>query len=128
MRTEDIIWNRACEGGGANPHNGDKALAALLVAHGLTMNGGVLHAVECLDADELADAKFGYCYFGYDSVAELITRARQLYEEDEYLESHELEFDDEYATLIPSDSALAQRFEERYKEQPTEFAPHLRGV
>lgn len=123
MTEEENIWNRACEGGGENPRDGDRALAALLKAHGLTMNGGVLHAVECLDASELADARSGYCFFGLDSVAELMTRARRLFEADQDLESHESLLDREYATLIPDDSALYARFEEHHKMRSTDFAP-----
>ena len=48
MTPVDIIWNRAWKGVGPNACSGDRALAALLKAHGLAMNGGVLHAVECL--------------------------------------------------------------------------------
>ncbi len=58
MTTADLIWNRACEGGGSNPGKGDRAPAALLKAHGLAMNRGVLYAVECLAPSELADAEF----------------------------------------------------------------------
>ena len=66
VRYQDLIWNRASEGGGANPQAGDLALAALLRAHGLTMNGGVLHAVERLQPSELQDAASGYRFFGLD--------------------------------------------------------------
>lgn len=123
MKETDLIWNRACEGGGASLRVGDRSLAALLTAHGLAMNGGVLHAVECLDATELADAKAGYSFFGFDSVAELLTRARRLFEADQDLEFHESELDQEYAILIPDDSALCERFEERYRTGPSAFEP-----
>jgi hypothetical protein len=123
MKETDLIWNRACEGGGANPRNGDRALEALLKAHGLTMNGGVLHAVECLDAIKFADAKSGYCFFGLDSVADLMTRARLIFEAGQNLETHESKLDQEYATLIPDDSALCARFEEHYKMKSSDFAP-----
>ena len=33
---------------------GDRALADMVLAHSLTMNGGVLHAVESLNSEELA--------------------------------------------------------------------------
>jgi hypothetical protein len=55
----DKIWNRAC---GADPLRtlpGDRALTDLLHPHGLVMNGGVLHAAECMSADELSDAESG---------------------------------------------------------------------
>lgn len=123
MKETDLIWNRACEGGGLSSRKGDWALTALLKAHGLTMNGGVLHAVECLDAIELADAKSGYCFFGLDSVADLMTRARLIFEAGQSLELYEAKLDQEYAVLVPDDSALCARFEERYKIKSSDFAP-----
>ena len=45
----DQIWNRAAlESGGPAAREGDRALAALLLAHGMVMNGGVGHALEVL--------------------------------------------------------------------------------
>jgi len=122
MTPADLIWNRACEGGGANPCNGDRALAALLKAHGLAMNGGVLHAVECLSAPELADAESGYHYFGFGAVADLLARARKILEADQDLESCESQLDNDYAALIPDDSSLVERFEQFHKTRPSEFA------
>jgi len=58
----DIIWNRACGEDSLRSHPGDRVLADLLLAHGLAMNGGVLHAVECLSSDELLDAESGYVF------------------------------------------------------------------
>ena len=53
----DLIWNRACSGMITEFRPGDRALAGLLGAHGLIMNGGVLHAVECLAENELSEAE-----------------------------------------------------------------------
>ena len=122
MTTADLIWNRACEGGGPNPCNGDRALAALLKAHGLAMNGGVLHAVECLNAAELAEAESGYRFFRYGRVADLLSRARKIREADLDLEPHEPQLDNNYAALIPDDSSLVERFEHLYRTRPSEFA------
>lgn len=119
----DMIWNRAC---GENPLRalpGDRALADLLYAHGLAMNGGVLHAVECLTAEELSDAKAGYRYFGLDDVASLLSRARGIIETVDDLGSHEQQLDSEYAHMVPSDSSLVDRFEKRLKVKPLDFAP-----
>ena len=61
----DAIWNRAAlEQGGPNPKPGDVALAALILAHGLVMNGGVHHAVACLTEDEIDAAVAGFSYLG----------------------------------------------------------------
>ncbi len=123
MTPTDLIWNRACEGGGPNPRNGDRALAALLKAHGFAMNGGLLHAMELLNPAELADAKSGYRFFGFDAVAVLLSSARKLRETDEDLEFHEGQLNDDYATLIPDDSSLMERFEAVHKMRPLDFSP-----
>ena len=48
------VWNRACElVGRPGPQSGDTELSAMLLAHNITMNGGVLHCVEALSAEEL---------------------------------------------------------------------------
>lgn len=58
------IWNRAAlEAGGPAPGDGDRALAAMLAAHRLIMNGGVLHTVGVLDATAVAAACAGFEYF-----------------------------------------------------------------
>jgi hypothetical protein len=118
----DMIWNRACGEDPLRSLSGDRALADLLRAHGLAMNGGVLHAVECLTASELSDAGAGYRYYGLDGVASLLSHARKIFETDHDLESHEQELDRQYAAMIPSDSSLVERFEQRLKSNPSEYA------
>jgi hypothetical protein len=103
VTTPKLIWNRACGGGGPNPCKADCALAALLKAHGLIMNGGVLHAVGCLSASELADAESGYRFFRFDAAAYLLSRARIIREASQDLESYEQQLDRDYAALIPDD-------------------------
>ena len=72
MTETDVIWNcAAMENGGTNPGRGDRALAVPLHAHGLAMNGGVLHAAELLNDDELTDAQSGYRFFGLSAVADV---------------------------------------------------------
>ena len=122
MTSADFIWNRACEGGGPSPSNGDRALAALIGAHSLVMNGGVLHAVECLSTSDLADAEDGFRFFNLAAVADLLVRAREIFEAQEEMESYELKLDHDYATLIPDDSSLLERFEQIHKTRPSEFA------
>ena len=123
MTEADLIWNRACEGGGAALHRGDHALAALVLAHSLTMNGGLLHAVECLTPSELSDAQSGYLFFGLDSVADLLAEARRKLEADEDLDDLEWLLDRRYEALIPDDSLLVERFEKHFSEHPSDFAP-----
>lgn len=85
------------------------------------MNGGVLHAVECMTVDEQFDTERGYRYFGFDDVASLMSRARKIFEAGDDLEYHEQQLDHEYAQLVPSDSSLAERFESRLKSRPQDF-------
>ncbi|MBX7103581.1 MAG: hypothetical protein K1X57_05845 [Gemmataceae bacterium] len=119
----EMIWNRACGEDPLRVLPGDRALTDLLRAHGLAMNGGLLHAVECMTAEELSDAYGGYRYFGIGDVASLLARARGIFETADDLESHELQLDIEYAQLIPSDSSLVERFEQQLKTRPSDFAP-----
>lgn len=126
MRTEltesDTIWNRACGEEPLRVLPGDRALADLLYAHGLAMNGGVLHAVECMTAEELSDAQAGYRFYGFDDVASLLSRARGIFDAVDDLGSHEQRLDGEYAHFVPSDSFLVERFQIRLKSNPSDFA------
>ena len=118
----DMIWNRAC---GADPLRslpGDRALADLLRAHSLAMNGGVLHAVECLTPAQLSDAEAGYRFYGFVEAASLLSRARKLFESGADLEHHEQQLDRQYADLIPSDDLLVECFEKWLKTNPSDFA------
>mgnify|MGYP007114256039 CR=1 FL=1 len=118
----DLIWNRAAiEDGGPAPSAGDRSLACLLLAHGLVMSGGVLHAVECLESAELIAAQAGYRYFNLIPVAELLTRARTKCDDDDP-GSQEPLLDAEYATLIPDDAFLVERFEQRLRSHPDDFS------
>jgi hypothetical protein len=66
----DRVWNRAAlEAGGPSPAKGDRALAALLLAHGLVMNGGVHHALRCMQPAELMAAAEGFSFFSLADVA-----------------------------------------------------------
>jgi hypothetical protein len=121
--TPDLVWNRACNGGGEGRRPGDAALAALLRFHGAAMNGGVLHAVESLDADELSAAEDGYGYFGFEDLVKLIAKAREIFLRGEELEDQERPLDEEYARHIPKDSVLVKRFEERFSGNQSDFAP-----
>jgi hypothetical protein len=119
----NMIWNRAC---GKNPLRflpGDRALADLLRAHGLAMNGGVLHVVECLTASELSDAQSGYRFCGLDAVASLLARAKKILQAGNNLKIHERQLDQQYADMIPADNSVVERFEKHLKLSPFEYAP-----
>ena len=123
---------------------GDHALAAMLLAHGHVMNGGVLHAVELMDEAQLAAAKAGYRFFGVELVSDLFCARRTpwmrnccprelerravgdievvVLEEDDHLGDLEPQLDSEYSHYIPDDSALFERFERHVAANPGDFA------
>jgi len=119
----DMIWDRACGEDPSRTHAGDRALAHLLRAHGLIMNGGVLHAVELLAPDELSDAQSGYRFYGLDEIASLLSRAKTLLEADDGLDAHEAQLDREYAEIVPDDTFLVKRFEKHFEANQAEYAP-----
>ncbi len=126
MATAENIWNRATlRGHRRELRRGDHALAALLQAHGLVMNGGVFHAIEVMEKNEFENAIAGYQLFGLGTVENLLMRARQLLSEGQSaeIESKEAKFDREYETLIPSDSFLFSAFERFLTTNPHDFAP-----
>jgi hypothetical protein len=123
LTVADKVWNRACEGGGDSLRAGDRALAALLLFHGPAMNGGVLHAVECLSSDQLSAAQAGYRHFGFESVAVLIGEAEKASQRQQDLDTLEAVFDQRYWTQIPDDGVLVKSFESHQKENPQEYSP-----
>src|SRR5436305_844595 len=91
-----MIWNRACGSDPLRSLPGDRALADLLRAHGLAMNGGVLHAVECLSPDELSYARSGYIFYGLQAAASLLSRAKAILERADDLGGNERLLDGQY--------------------------------
>jgi hypothetical protein len=116
----DLVWNRACDGGGRSPGPGDAALAALLLCHGYAMNGGVFHAIEGLDERELANAIAGFRLFDMGKAADLLDRARLI--PADARGAAEAQFDAEYARLA-NDPALDKHFRRRFDSNPEWFAP-----
>src|SRR5690606_16292793 len=107
MTTANEIWNRAAlQAGGTSPGPGDRALASLLLVHGLIMNGGVHHAVECVTSSELLAAADGYSYFGLGDVATLLKGIRQGGERSQVTDEIEEATNSTYAQMIPDDSHL----------------------
>jgi hypothetical protein len=107
------IWNRAAlERGGPSPLEGDRALAAMLFAHGLVMNGGVVHALEVLDPNERSHAIAGYRYFGVFSAASVLA---QEYDDSEECE---LRLDAAYHRAVPNDAILMSAFRKLLVKSP----------
>ena len=124
MTVADQIWNRAAlERGGAAPRSGDRALASLLLVHGLVMNGGVHHALESAEPAELAAAADGFEFFGFYDVAALLRGAADDPVLSKWTDETEVKANLRYENLIPSDSSLNARFEEVLGERAAEFAP-----
>jgi hypothetical protein len=120
--TPTIVWNRACNGGGEEPRQGDKYLAALLHFHGAAMNGGVFHATEFCSEREMQAAKLGFEYFGLAEAVAVIWRAESLLKAAESVGEYERELDADYYRVC-ADKVLFTRFKERYLERPNDYAP-----
>ena len=117
LSKQDQIWNRAAlEAGGSSPAVGDIALANLLMAHGLIMNGGVEHAIECLSRDELADSIAGFKYFGFLAAANVLSQPPSNMEDSEEL------LNSAYWQAVPDDSALAHAFHLKLLATPDAFS------
>jgi hypothetical protein len=112
----DLIWNRAVlEGGGQKPSIGDSALANMLKAHSAIMNGGVAHALECMNQTELDDAISGYRYFGISSAADVLS---QVFDNTDEME-HRLNL--AYWHVVPDDSILEDAFQRKLLTEPDAF-------
>ena len=115
LSIEARVWNRAAlESGGANPREGDRALAALLLAHGLVMNGGVHHALEVLSEEEIREAISGFGFFSLAPIGQLLKEAPTLDEE---------VANQRYWSFIPGDEAINRRFRVIFQSSPDAFAP-----
>jgi len=137
------IWNRASDGMGVGQlGKGDRALGALLLAHGLIMNGGVFDAVTIMTQDDFTktisrfkfsreaigeyhffdEALAGYGFFGLGAISELLVRAKDLLNTEEDIGSLEAFFDSEYQRILPNDISLFSIYEKCLVDTPHEFA------
>jgi hypothetical protein len=117
LNDETAVWNRAAmESGGPSPREGDRALADLLLVHGLVMNGGVFHAVEVVSKEELRAACVGLRYFGFDAAAELLQTASN----EEWTDESEERFNNAYAV---DDEDIGKRFHEHFAGSREKYAP-----
>jgi hypothetical protein len=87
------------------------------------MNGGVLHAVECLAGNEFSEAEAGYRYFGLDSVASILTRAKSILDSGEDTEDYEVDLDESYYESVPDDDFLLTTFKNHFRANPSEYLP-----
>jgi hypothetical protein len=117
---EDAIWNRAC----LQPirtHLGDRMLSDLLQAHGMVMNGGVLHAAECLSDSELQDALIAFSFYGLEPAAEILSQAKEVTHSDEDPELYEERLDAAYSKVILMTNALSKNSRFSFCQTP----PHM---
>lgn len=124
LEAKDLVWNRAAlDGGGANARAGDRALADALKIHGLVMNGGVHHAVQAVGEVEVQAAAAGFEYFGLRAIAEVLQRVRDDPKLRVWSDATEEEANRLYWAVLPDDGELVARFEQRFRDKPTDFGP-----
>jgi hypothetical protein len=123
LSAADLVWNRACEGDCEKPRVGDIALADVLLFHGPAMNGGVLHALQCLTPNQVNGAIAGFRFFGLVATAKLLERSQTVAREEEAQVGSETAIDQDYCSEVPDDTSLVERFEACFRERPTDFAP-----
>jgi hypothetical protein len=132
--TRDKIWKRACQPTqeAAELRAGDRALAAALLAHGIVMNGGVLHALQGMSPSERREAAAGYRFLALPTLAELFEGEvpdGDLDDDDEDLEREsglerlEAELNQKYWATAPDDEALWCAFEKKLRQEPGLFTP-----
>lgn len=121
----DLIWNRAClESGGSKPREGDRHLAAALLAHGLVANGGLHHAVESMSESEARAAISGFEYLGLAAAAQLIAELAPHAEEFrrvEYTDQEEESANARYIQAVDGDRALEAAFFRALSSKPGDF-------
>lgn len=122
------IWNRALDYDVPATRDGDRALRDVLLMHGMAMNGGLLHAVEGLEPEELNGAVAGLRWLGLgelaDGVAEFAVDAADVEElSDDDAGELEERGNDLYYGAVPDDDVIDVAFRRRYAEQPDAFAP-----
>ena len=127
MTIANDVWNRACaEAGGPKTLTspGDRALADMILAHSLAMNGGVLHAIECLTEAERHSAVRGYRYFGLQVAADVVEDVLVRWRDDldlDKAEQLEAEANNAYALAVRDDGVLVAAFEAKIETEPDEF-------
>jgi hypothetical protein len=123
LTTPEKIWQRACGNGPAHPGTGDIALMAMLTFHGLVMNMGTLHAVKCLNDEQVAASRAGYRYFGFGNIAGVIGAGQHAIAQG--LDESELEetLEEAYAAIIDEDGVLMRAFEAHYAHESPAYAP-----
>lgn len=121
------IWQRACGNGPAAPGTGDIALMAMLTFHGLVMNMGALHAIKCLNEEQVAASRAGFRYFGFGNIAGVIGAGQHAIAQGLDLDELDTTLEEAYAAIIEEDGVLMKAFEEHYAQDPSAYAPIAAG-
>ncbi|MFQ1002027.1 hypothetical protein [Modestobacter sp. SSW1-42] len=125
----DVIWDRFCDPDAPTTYPGDAAMVAVLLCHGMAMNGGLLQACEALEPDQRAAAVAGFRLLGLDDAAEAVAEvarradalAGDLGEAGEQLEE---EADRLYrAALAEGDETIDRAFRSHLERNPEAYAP-----
>lgn len=119
----DKIWNRALGNSDEALLSGDLALSSMLIFHSVAMNGGIFHAIECVNSSELNAIQAGYRFFDLDVVAILLNEAENALKNCNSVGQNENYFDNAYVELIPDDDFLVKRFEAVFKLRISDFSP-----
>lgn len=96
----------------------ESAASAVWIAHGLVMNGGVLHCVESLSKRELRATVAGYRLFGLGEAADVLVEATRVSPDEAELAESRL--DARYAQVITDDEVLAAHIDAAF---PAEKLP-----
>lgn len=126
-----LIWDRALgfgDGGAVGTGPGDTALESVMLAHGMVMNGGVLHATEALEPDQFESAVAGFRRLGAETLARLFESVRAqlddgVLEDLERAEALETESNQVYNEVIPDDAALEQLVRDDVDRNPGDYDP-----
>ena len=86
------------------------------------MNGGIVHALECLSQSQIAAAVAGFNYFGLSEAAHVF---EQLPDDTEETEER---LNQQYCAVVPSDETLAHAFRVKLFAAPEAFAPTDSGA
>ena len=132
LSAADVVWNRSCGPDAPTTYPGDAAMVAVLLCHGMAVNGGLLHSCEALEPDQRAAAVAGFRLLGLDdaaeAVAEVSRRADALTGDlGEAAEQLEEEADRLYRAALPEESeTIVQAFESHLERHPEAYAPIVR--
>ena len=129
LSAADAIWDRSTDPDAPTTHPGDAALVAVLLCHGMAMNGGLLHACEALEPGQRVAAVAGFRLFGLDDAAEAVAdvarRADALAgDAGEAAEQLEEEANRRYAAAVPEmDETIDRAFRSHLERHPEAYAP-----